>query len=48
MAKKNQKFTPLSNIEASSFCSQIAMILRSGISALTYATNPEMLSPKIK
>ncbi|NBI64434.1 type II secretion system F family protein [Clostridiales bacterium] len=34
MAKKNQRFTPLSNMETSSFCSQMAMILRSGISSV--------------
>ncbi len=34
MAQKKQRFTPLSNMETSSFCSQMAMVLRSGISAM--------------
>lgn len=34
MARQTQKFTPLSNMEVSSFCSQMAMILRSGISSM--------------
>ncbi|MCI8646483.1 MAG: type II secretion system F family protein [Firmicutes bacterium] len=34
MAQKKQTFTPLSNMEISSFCSQMAMILRSGISSM--------------
>lgn len=34
MAQQKHKFTPLSNMEISAFCSQIAMILRSGISSM--------------
>ncbi len=34
MAQKQKGFTPLSNMETSSFCSQMAMILGSGISAM--------------